>query len=184
MLILFFTLSDEERSEVNTYILLISEGDASALNSLYRLVGGRLLSVAQGIMRNKYNAEDVLHDSLIKIVRYAKNFSRGTNGYAWLCKIVKNTALNKLRNENLRRAENIDDIFGLSDGRDFFEVSVSALDVKNALLRLNPKERMVIWLKYYNDMTVREIAAEANMKKTTVQDLIKRAEQKLSELLK
>lgn len=184
LLSVFFTISDEDRLDVNIYIERISKGDTSALNELYRLIGGRLLAIAQGIMRNKYNAEDVLHDSLIKLVRYAKNFKYGTNGYAWICKIVKNTALNKLKSENLRRAEDIDDIFGLSDGRDYFEVSAITFDVKNALLQLESKERLIIWLKYYNDMTVREIAAETGMKKTTVQDYIKRAEQKLSKLLK
>lgn len=184
MLLVYFSLSDEERFNVNTYIHRIAQGEVAALNELYRLLGGRLLSVAQGIMRNKYNAEDVLHDSLIKIVRYAKDFKYATNGYAWLCKIVKNTALNKLKSDNLRRADNIDDIFGLSDGKDFFETRASTLDIKNALLKLDPKERLVIWLKYYNDMTVREVAAETGMKKTTAQDLIKKAEKKLSELLK
>lgn len=184
LLSVFFTISDEDRLDVNIYIERISKGDTLALSELYRLIGGRLLAIAQGIMRNKYNAEDVLHDSLIKLVRYAKNFKIGTNGYAWICKIVKNTALNKLKSEHLRRAEDIDDIFGLSDGRDYFEVSTSTLDVKNALLKLESKERLIIWLKYYNDMTVREIAAETGMKKTTVQDYIKRAEQKLSKLLK
>lgn len=184
LLSVFFTISDEDRLDVNIYIERISKGDTLALSELYRLIGGRLLAIAQGIMRNKYNAEDVLHDSLIKLVRYAKNFKIGTNGYAWICKIVKNTALNKLKSEHLRRAEDIDDIFGLSDGRDYFEVSATTFDVKNALLQLEPKERLIIWLKYYNDMTVREIAAETGMKKTTVQDCIKRAEQKLSKLLK
>lgn len=183
MLLLFSALSDEDKSEVNHYILLIAEGDTNALRELYRLIGGRLLSVAQGIMRNRQNAEDVLHDSFIKIVRCANQFNRGTNGYAWLCKIVKNTALNKLKSENLRRAENIDDMFFLSNGRDFYEDHGMSLDIKNAMLKLDSKERLVIWLKYYNGMTVREIAADTGIKKTTVQDLIKRAEIKLKKLL-
>lgn len=183
MTIVFFAFSDEDRSAVNIYIARIANGDTSAIGDLYRLAGGRLLSVAQGIMRNKYNAEDVLHDSFIKIVRYAKQFRQGTNGYAWVCKIVKNTALNKLKSEHLRRAENIDDIFGLSDGKDFYENHACSMDIKRAMLSLQPKERLVIWLKYYNEMTVREIAADTGIKKTTVQDLIKRAELKLRNML-
>lgn len=58
-----------------------------------------------------------------------------------------------------------------------------SLDIKNAMLKLDSKERLVIWLKYYNGMTVREIAADTGIKKTTVQDLIKRAEIKLKKLL-
>lgn len=183
MLVVFFAISDQDKSLVNSYIISIASGDNSALEGLYLLVGGRLLSVAQGIMRNKHNAEDVLQDSFIKIVRYAHQFRGGSNGYGWLCKIVQNTALNKLKSEQLRRADNIDDIFGLSDGKDFYRDSIQSQDIKDALLQLEPKERLVIWLKYYNDMTIREISADTGIKKTTVQDLIKRAEQKLTKLL-
>lgn len=130
MLLLFSALSDEDKSEVNHYILLIAEGDTNALRELYRLIGGRLLSVAQGIMRNRQNAEDVLHDSFIKIVRCANQFNRGTNGYAWLCKIVKNTALNKLKSENLRRAENIDDMFFCQTAGIFMKTTACPLTSK------------------------------------------------------
>jgi len=182
-LLLFAALSDEDKSKVNTYLARIADGDVNALSELYKLVGGRLLAVAHGIMRNRFSAEDVLHDSFIKAVKYSKQFSGG-NGYAWLCKIVKNTALNKLKSERIRRADNIDDIFDLSIGNDmYYDYGVSS-DVKKAMLRLTPQERLAVWLKYYNDMTVREIAEDMNLKKSTAQDLIKSAEQKLLRILR
>jgi len=184
LLAVFFAFTGEERERINQLILLIATGDRNALEEFYKSIGGRLFSVALGLMRNRQNAEDVLHDSLIRIVRYAKTFNKGTNGYAWACKIVKNTALNKIKSEGYRQGQNIDCFFHLSSGGDLYEERGRALDIKSAMQNLSSAERLVIWLKYYNDMTVREISQQTNMKKSTVQDNIKRAEEKLKLLLK
>ncbi len=183
MIIIFFTISDEERRELGELIVAVAGGDEGALAAVYSRVGGRLLSVAMGFTRDLYAAQDVLHDSFIKVARYAHQFRRGTNGYAWLCKIVRNTAINKIKSENLRRGIDIDSFFSLSDGQDMAEKSDTAAAVEAALKALLPKERTVIWLKYYNDMTVREIAAELSMPKSTVHELIKAAEAKLKKAL-
>lgn len=179
MLIILFSISDTERDIISELIIAVSRGDESALASVYQRVGGRLLSIAIGLTRDRSSAQDVLHDSFIKIAKYAYQFKRGTNGYAWLCKIVRNTAINKIKSENLRRGFDIDGFFNLADGGDMAEKSDTAVLVENALKALSSRERTVIWLKYYNDMTVREIAAELSIPKSTAHEAIKAAEEKL-----
>lgn len=97
MIIIFLTISDNERRELGELIVAIARGDEGALAAVYQRAGGRLLSVAMGLTRDIHSAQDVLHDSFIKVARSAHQFKRGTNGYAWLCKIVKNTAINKIK---------------------------------------------------------------------------------------
>ena len=94
------------------------------------------MSVATGYMRNLQLAEDVLQDSLVKTALNAASFKRGTNGYAWLCAIVRNTALNTIKSENRRRGEDIDSFFDLSDGIDNFQNIENANAVQNALKSL------------------------------------------------
>ena len=176
-------ITDQERDYINRQIEAVKSGDQDALGNLYRVAGGRMLSVAMGLVRDKERAEDVLHDSFIRVVRFADGFKSGTNGYAWLCTIVRNTALNKIRSENLRRAENIDSFFNLSDDGISAEQADRVMTVEAAMKKLEPKERTVIWLKYYNDMTVRTIASELNLPKSTVQSIITVAEKKLKKYL-
>jgi len=40
-----------------------------------------------------------------------------------------------------------------------------------------------VWLKYFNEMTVREIAVELNMSKSAVAEMIVRAEKKMKVFL-
>ncbi len=181
-MILFTLLTESEREYINRLIPGIAQGDESALTWLYQAAGGRLLSVALGVTRDLSLAEDALSESFLKIVRHAGSF-RGGNGYAWLCTIVKNTALNLLKEQNRKSGANIDDFFHLSDGVDLAERSAAALTVEAALKKLTETERLCMWLKYFNDYSVREIAAETGLSKSTVQDAIKKAEHKLREYI-
>lgn len=182
-MILLSIITDSERRKINDYLYLMSKGDERAFENLFSLVGGRLMSVAIGLMRNVQLAEDVVQDGLIKIVNSIHTYTISTNGYAWMCKIIRNTALNKIKYEKLRQGEDIDGIFDLCDGRDLYSDTLYAKEIKDALKHLSSKERTLIWLKYYNDMTVREIAEELKMSKSTVQDAIKSSERKLKEIL-
>jgi len=181
-MILFTLITDTERDSVSRLIPLVALGDERALTTIYNTVGGRLLSVAMGVTRDIQLAEDALSESFVKLTRYADKF-RGGNGYAWLCVIVKNTALNIIKSGKNKRGADIDGFFDISDGKDFTRASDNALMVEDALKRLSKQERLCIWLKYFNDCTVREIAAETGLSKSTAQDIIKKAEIKLREFM-
>lgn len=182
MLIFLFVISDEERNLINDLLIRIKKGDEFALEQLYNIAAGRMFSVALGIMRNTESAKDVVQDSFIKITLNADKFFGG-NGYAWICKIVQNTALNKRSSEKIRTHCDIDSFFNLSDDSDFSYNSDNSILIKKAMMNLNSDERLAIWLKYYNEMTVREIADELELPKSTAQDVISRAETKLKKIL-
>lgn len=182
-MILFAVITESEKEEISRLIFSISRGDEAALISLYKKAGGRLLSVAMGITRSLQLAEDALSESFIKLIKHADQF-KGGSGYAWLCTIVKNTALNIIKSDQRKRGEDIDSFFHLTDGRDFAEHAANALAVEDALKKLNKEERLCIWLKYFNDYTVRQIAEETKLSKSTAHDIIKKAEQKLCQYIK
>ncbi|MCD8371816.1 MAG: RNA polymerase sigma factor, partial [Clostridia bacterium] len=46
------------------------------------------------IVKNKADAEDILHDTYIKAINAISSYEKGTNFTAWLIKIGKNLALN------------------------------------------------------------------------------------------
>ena len=55
--------------------------------------------------------------------------------------------------------------------------------LQDAIAKLEPDEKKVIYYKYYLDMTVREIAVELKCGKSTVQRTAEKAEQKLKNFL-
>lgn len=173
-----------EHGQLNALLSALKRGEGDALDGLLALVGRRMLALARGITRSYADAEDVLQESLLKIVRAVHAFRDGTNGYAWVMRIVRNTALDFLRKKRRIAIENLDEFFSLSDERYSAERREEALILEDALQKLGAEDRKMIYYRYYLDFTVREIAAETGMSKSSAERALQRAEERLKELLK
>ena len=176
-------MTDLERQKVGALIALIAGGEVQALDELARLLSARMLSVARSVLNDKHKAEDAVQDSFIKIIENAKKFRPDTNGYAWICKIVQNTALNILRSDRTRQTLDIDEFFDLADDGDLSDNAASTFTVKNAMSVLSTFERRVIYQKYFMDFTVRDSAKSLNKSKSTIARTITAAEAKMREYI-
>lgn len=174
---------DRDDEKLNMLILSVAKGCGDCLDDIYALAGGRMFAVAVSIA-GRDNAEDVLHDSLIKIARFAGRYRQGTNPYAWIMKVVRNTALDFIKRKNARAEINFDTLFNLSSCDYSPEKRETAVMLESAIKRLERDEQTAIYYIYYLDMTVREAAAAMKCGKSTVQRLVKRAEEKLKSLLR
>lgn len=177
-------MTEAEKQHVNTLIVNVAKGDEKSLTELYMLCFKGLFSVAKNITRERGGAEDVIQEVFIKVVQSAKTFRKKDNGYGWLCTITRNTALSYVKKNNPNKFSDIDECYALFDPDSAPEKRDERLEIKAALDSLSPPERKLLYLKYYCDMTVREIAAAENMKKSTVDYGILRAEEKLKKYLK
>ena len=169
--------------KLNRLILAVADGHADCLDGILKIAGGQMMAVALGLVGRDY-AEDVLHDSFIKIARFANSYRQGTSPYGWLMKIVRNTALDFLKSKKIRAEVSSEELFSLSSLDYSPERKESAIDLEQAIAKLEPDEKKIIYYIYYLDMTVREIAGELNMSKSAVQRLKEKAEEKLKNSLK
>ncbi len=172
-----------DNEQLNRLIAAVAAGDADALDAVYALLGKRMFALAYGFVHNRQDAEDILSDSFVKLARFAHTFRAGTNGYGFIMRIVRNTALDFLRSRKRTASENIDDFFSLSDERYSPERREEALLLEGAIGRLPALEKRMIYYRYYLDLTVREIAKETGMSKSAVQRLMESAEAHLKTYL-
>ena len=168
--------------KLNNLILAVADGDTDSLDGILILAGGQMTAVAVSVVGRDY-AEDVVHDSFIKVARFAKSYRRGENPYGWLMKIVRNTALDYLKSRKMRAEVSFDGFFSLSSYDYSPEKKESAIVLEQAISKLEGDERKIIYCVYYLDMTIREIAKELKMSKSAVQRLKEKAEEKLKTLL-
>ena len=173
---------ESDGEKLNRMIIAVANGFADCLDGILKLAGGKMMAVAAGIVGRDY-AEDVVHDSFIKIARFAKNYRRGMNPYGWIMKIVRNTALDYLKSRKIRAEVSQEEFFSLSSLDYSPEKRENAIALEQAMSRLEPDEKKIIYLIYYLDMTVREAANELNLSKSAVQRLKEKAEAKLKTLL-
>ena len=172
----------KEHGQLNALLSLLREGQAGALDDIYFAVGRRMYALARGIV-GPTDADDVVSESFLKIAKGIRSFREGTNGYAWVMRIVRNTAFDFLRKRKGRAEEDLDAFFHLTDERYAPERREEALALEAAMEKLNDEERKMIYYRYSLDFTVREIAAETGMSKSAVARAAQNAEEKLKKLL-
>ena len=135
-------------------------------NSLYR--------AAFAICRNPQDAEDVVQETLLAYFRSDKQFESDEHIRAWLIRV----AVNKARNaticfwrRNRRSMEDYMDALAFEDEGD--------RDLMDAVLRLPERYRIVIHLFYYEDYSIREIAALLDLGEGSVKSRLSRARKML-----
>lgn len=168
----------------NALIMRIAGGDKNALGKLYELTSGYLLNMARAYVRDRGLAEDVVSETYLKAVRGAGSFDPKGNGLNWLFKIVRNTAFNLNSYENRRRHEDIEAHLDIADV--FDAVDDARLDMKelrSAVRTLPREERALLYYRYWEGYTVRELAELTGKPVSTTQDALKRILKKLKNKL-
>lgn len=178
------TMKDELYEKTEYALSLIREGNDAGVDLLYSFMGKIMFMIARGVVRDACLAEDVVQESFLKIVKNIDRYKKGTNAYSWVCRIVRNTALNALKSSQNRPTEDIDEFFGLSDGADLEEKTTTRLLAEKLMNSLSPPiVKQMIYMKYFLDMTVREIAKEIGKSKSYVAKEISKTEEFMKKLL-
>ena len=153
---------EQEQGTTEYALSLIAAGDGAGCDLLYEHLGGAMLAAARAVTGG------------------IRGYRPGTNPRAWVLRIVRNCAIAKI---DRHKAANIDEFYNLADGQDCEERACDRLLAESLLQSLTSAQRKVIYLKYFLDMTVREIAKEVGKSKSYVQKEIGRSEQKMRQML-
>ncbi len=176
-------MNDELYKKTEYALRLLSEGNEEGIDLLYECMGRTMLFVARGILSDN-DAEDAVQESFLKIVRNIDKYRPSDSACGWVCRIVRNQALNMLKKEKKSLTSSLDDAPDLPSPADTEETEAAKLTVEQLLKRLNPPVvRQMIYMKYFLDMTVREIAAETGMSKSFVAKKIADAEKQMKNML-
>lgn len=171
-------MPDRESEQLNKLLSGVARGEPDYLDGIYLYAGKRMFAVAISLV-GRDCAEDVVHDSLIKIARFAYKYRQDESPYGWILKIVRNTALDLIRKKKAHPAASTEEFFSLTSTDYAPDKREDAIMLEQAMAKLAPDERRAVYLKYYVDMTVREIAAELKISKSAADRLINRAEENL-----
>lgn len=163
---------------------LIADGDDIGVDLLYGCMGKVMLTVATGVLGDHYLAEDAVQESFLRIIKNIKQYKKGTNGYAWVCRIVRNTALNMAKSEGIRQSAVLDEFSLIADSENTVDEVTARVLTESLMNSLHPPiVREMIYMKYFLDMTVREIAKEIGMSKSYVSKEILKAEEAMRKSL-
>ena len=147
------------------------------------LHGNAILRLALSYLHNKEDAEDILQETLIKFVTVRPNFESEAHRKAWLMRVASNLAKNRIDYNKVRDTMELnEEIAGeVQEDLDHGEEYKAIWD---AVRSLPVHQREAIHLFYQEGYSTSEIAEITGRREATVRSDLKRARDKLKELLK
>lgn len=175
-------------------VLNYFNGDLESLEILIRRYLKPIYSFAYRYIGNEQDAEDVTQVVFVKVWRNLKKFDREKSFKTWIFSIAKNSCIDFLRKKktiSFSVFENEKGENGLTDAltdphplpQELLEKADMAQMLTSVMDNLSPKYRMVLFLRYNDHFTFREIAEALNEPLHTVKSRHRRALVILKEIL-
>lgn len=169
------------REQINKYLFKLKNGE-DCLDEFIDYSRGYMQYIAYKYLIDKSLVEDVIFMAYDRILQAIKTFDKSNNGLAWIVKITQNEAY-KLNRDDTTQDVSWEKIKDRDIGSFNDEDSLNKYDIERAIERLDSQEREIIELKVFTGMTIREIAKQMNIPKSTVSYILKQALKKLEKYL-
>jgi RNA polymerase sigma-70 factor (ECF subfamily) len=164
----------------------VANGDPSCLGTLFERHHKGVYKFCLQMTRNPQQAEDVVQEVFIKVLRKAGSFRHQGTFKSWLFNIARNTTLSSFRNN--KRHKNMAPLDDYAESRlvDHHSAEQDSSGVQNiqilqkALARLSQTHQEVIWLGRFEFGSFEELGQALGCKASTARVRMHRAMQQLN----
>jgi RNA polymerase sigma-70 factor (ECF subfamily) len=149
----------------------LEEGYPQSVRTAYLILGNRL------------DAEDAVQEAFLRAWKFRSSLAKESSFKPWLYRVVVNTCNSKLRTEIPHRDRRSDqeELDGVVTSEDVPNRIAISNDVMAALKDLPLHLRIVVVLRYFADLSEREIAIAIDRKQGTVKSRLHEARRRLAE---
>lgn len=164
----------------------VANGDASCLGTLFERHHKRVYHYCRQLTRNGPQAEDLVQEVFLKMLRKSGSFRGDGSFKAWMFNIARNVTFDHLRKVGRQgRSETVDDsAANLVDSRSAEQVAAGKQDLGNlsqALSNLPAKVQEVIWLGRFEFDNYEDLSRALGCTTGTARVRMHRAMQQLTE---
>lgn len=174
---------DDRNKKVNECLLRLQKyGTSEYVEALYDLIGPAIRHIGLKYLHDSDLADDFVQDFWADIYQITDQYLFGFNAHAYLCKVAANRAIDRYRKLKGEAAR-----VSYVDYSQIHSETASdqalRLAVNHAMHQLPEIQRIIIQSTYYEQQTVRQIAAELKISKSQVSRLKAEALEKLKDYL-
>ena len=176
-----------EPKQILNLVRLMQSGDHSAFAALYDEFADRIYTFIRYKVGSEEEAEDILQEVFIKAWRGAARLRlEDLNFSAWLYKIAANTTTDHHR--SLFRAPpptSLDPTMDIEDPSDTAQSTDAwfrETEVRQSLQKLPPQYKEIIELRFFQDLSITEVATILRKSQVSIRVLQYRALRKLEEI--
>lgn len=164
----------------SSYLHQARAGDGSAFAELLRPEYRTAIRLANALLHDLDEAEDIVQDAAIKAWTKLGNLREGSPLRPWFLAIVANECRSLQRTKwwSGRATENVPEAEA-----DVVDIA-AAMDLRRALVHLEYHQRLVLVLRYYLDMPYEEIALTLEISPKAARSRVERAVNRLRPILR
>ncbi len=170
------------------YIEKTQNGDMGAFGKLIQKYQGYAFTLAQRILNNHHESEEVVQDAFVKAYQAINSFEGKSKFTTWLYTIVYNEAIMKVRKRKTH--SDVDDLkenpeinsYQL-DGFGLLSSNERKAILKEGLSKMKPSESAVLTLFYLNQFSIKEIEEITSQSNSQVKILLHRGRKNLYDIL-
>lgn len=190
LLLLTFNLPSKERkanlSDEEVVSEIIRTQSPVLIDVLYERYANKVYRKCMSFVKESSIAEDLTHDIFLKVYFNLASFKQKSKFSTWLYSITYNFCIDYLRKNKKQKMVSIEDYDGVVNN---MEVE-SADDLKHIaverltklLERVKVEEKMILLMKYRDNMSIKEIQSVFNISESAVKMRIKRAKEKVKKM--
>lgn len=153
-----------EEAQFNLAVEKMKAGDKEGLKEIYQAYISYIYSIVYQLIQNKENAEDITSEFFLRLWEKAGQYKVGQSGHrGYLATIARNMSIDFLRKNGreqlVEEQEETGNVGGTVEGSISVEQEViEELSMKEALDKLDVREREIVHLKVMGELTFQEIA--------------------------
>lgn len=184
------------QAETTRLMLLARQGDRQAFDELHERVRGLAFRVAQSLVGSHDDALELSQEALLKTYRARETFREGESFLPWFQRIVRNTCYSWMRKHKKVRSTSLTSIdedgensdWQIADPDTLSPVDPLVADERAkafwvALARLGARDREILALRHFRELSYREIADTLAIPEGTVMSRLFHARRRLREAL-
>lgn len=161
---------------------------ASFEEKIYDECHKRLYFTALRILNNSFDAEEVMHDTLLKYFSTEVKFSNSKERDRWLTRVCVNSSIDRLRKRGSVELVSLEKDFksedqSYSESEEYSYKGITVRMVKEALEKLADGYRVILSLNLFEGYDYEEIAQITQLKEVTVRTQFIRGKARLIEEL-
>lgn len=187
--------ADPMTQDITQLMLATKNGDQLAFDTLVQRLRSRAFYIAHSLVGSRDDALDLAQESFMKVFRARDSFRDGEPFLPWFHRILRNTCFSHLRKRGRMRQVSVSGVRDEEDGdwelidekapapSDRMENEERASAFREGISQLSSKDREILTLRHYQELSYREIADSLGIPQGTVMSRLFHARRRLRDRL-
>lgn len=166
---------------------IVEKNDTHLFAILYDRYAAVVYNKCYGFSKNKEEAQDLAHDVFVRLFVKLRTFKGKSKFSTWLYSFTYNFCVNYVQRNTAKKNEKVTVVTDVIKDEDVDSDEIndaSLFELKSdklakALEIIDPEEKMILLMKYQDDMSIKEIQEVLEIGESAVKMRVKRAKEKV-----